>query len=83
MLEDPDAKEVKDVVEKQEALNESVLHTSETREKLREHITTIFNHPRYGRPSKHGDNYLCFFKSRLQVQSVLYVQVYFKILKRD
>ena len=83
MLEDPDAKEVKDFVEKQASLIDSVLHTCETREKLRERITTVFNHPRYGHPSKHGDNYLCFFKSRLQVQSVLNVQVYLKILRID
>ena len=82
-LEDPDAKEVKDFVEKQEALTESVLHTCETRNKLRECITTVFNHPKYGHPSKHGDKYFYLFKSGLQAQSVLYVQVYFKILRRD
>ena len=64
-LEDPDVKEVKDFVEKQASLTESVLHTCETREKLRECITIVFNHPRYGLRSKHGDKYLYFFNSGL------------------
>ena len=65
-LEDPDAKEVKYFVEKQASLTESVLHTCETRDKLRECITTVFNLPTYGCPSKHDDKYFYLFNSGLQ-----------------
>eukprot|EP01018_Ginkgo_biloba_P021350 Gb_19228 [translate_table: standard] len=73
-LENPDAKEVKDFVGKQVKLTESLLQTCETREKLREHITTLFDHPRYECPFKRGDKYFYFFNTGLQAQSVLYVQ---------
>lgn len=75
-LEDPDAEEVKDFVEKQVSLTDSVLSTCETREKLRQQITKLFDHPRYDTPFKRGDKYFYFHNTGLQAQSVLYVQVY-------
>ncbi|KAH9293646.1 hypothetical protein KI387_041148 [Taxus chinensis] len=73
-LEDPDSKEVKDFVEKQVKLTQSYLQNCETREKLREQITTLFDHPRYNCPFKRGNKYFYFFNTGLQAQSVLYVQ---------
>ncbi|XP_057974326.1 uncharacterized protein LOC131162155 [Malania oleifera] len=73
-LEDPDADEVKDFVEKQVSLAESVLGKCETRDKLRETITSLFDHPRYQPPFKQGDKYFYFHNTGLQAQSVLYVQ---------
>ncbi|OVA16005.1 Peptidase S9 [Macleaya cordata] len=73
-LEDPDADEVKDFVEKQANLTESVLQTCETREKLRQQITKLFDHPRYDTPFKRGNKYFYFQNTGLQAQSVLYVQ---------
>lgn len=73
-LEDPDSKEVKDFVEKQVVLTESLLKTCETREKLSERITALYDHPRYDCPFKRGDKYFYFFNTGLQAQSVLYIQ---------
>ena len=74
-LEDPDAEEVKEFVQKQVKLTESVLDKCETRGKLREKITKLFDHPRYDAPFRRGDKYFYFHNTGLQAQSVLYVQV--------
>ena len=74
-LEDPDAEEVKEFVQKQVKLTESVLDKCETRGKLREKITKLFDHPRYDAPFRGGDKYFYFHNTGLQAQSVLYVQV--------
>ncbi|XP_068646484.1 uncharacterized protein [Aristolochia californica] len=73
-LEDPDEEEVKDFVEKQVTLTESVLHTCDTRELLRNEITKLFDHPRYETPFKRGNRYFYFHNTGLQAQNVLYVQ---------
>ncbi|XXG71841.1 hypothetical protein AAC387_Pa07g1073 [Persea americana] len=73
-LEDPDADEVKEFVEKQVNLTQSLLDTCETREKLRSHITTLFDHPRFEIPFKKGGKYFYFHNTGLQAQSVLYMQ---------
>ncbi|KAF5955934.1 hypothetical protein HYC85_008790 [Camellia sinensis] len=75
-LEDPDAEEVKDFVEKQVKLTESVLQKCDTREKLREKITELFDHPRYNAPFRRGDKYFYFHNTGLQAQDVLYMQVF-------
>ncbi|KAJ9186386.1 hypothetical protein P3X46_001963 [Hevea brasiliensis] len=73
-LEDPDAEEVKEFVKEQVKLTESVLTSCEAREKLREKITKLFDHPRYDAPFKRGDKYFYFHNTGLQAQDVLYVQ---------
>lgn len=73
-LEDPDAEEVKDFVEKQVKLTQSYLQNCETREKFKGCITALFDHPRYHVPFKYGDKYFYFFNTGLQDQDVLYVQ---------
>ncbi|KAI4336726.1 hypothetical protein L6164_015217 [Bauhinia variegata] len=73
-LEDPDAKEVKEFVQKQVELTDSVLKTCDTREKLREKITKLFDHPRYDPPFRRADKFFYFHNSGLQPQNVLYVQ---------
>ncbi|KAK6939029.1 Peptidase S9A, N-terminal domain [Dillenia turbinata] len=73
-LEDPDAEEVKDFVEKQVKLTDLVLSKCETREKLREKITKLFDFPRYDAPFKKGDKYFYSHNTGLQAQAVLYVQ---------
>ncbi|KAF5956070.1 hypothetical protein HYC85_008926 [Camellia sinensis] len=75
-LEDPDAEKVKDFVEKQVKLTESVLQKCDTREKLREKITELFDHPRYNAPFRRGDKYFYFHNTGLQAQDVLYMQVF-------
>jgi len=56
-------------------LTESVLNACDTREKLREKITKLFDHPRYDAPFKRGNKYFYFHNTGLQAQNVLYVQV--------
>ncbi|KAK1321485.1 hypothetical protein QJS10_CPA03g02360 [Acorus calamus] len=73
-LEDPDAKQVKEFVEKQASLTESVLKTCETREDLRRSIERLFDNPRFGTPFKKGNKYFYFHNSGLQAHYVLYVQ---------
>ncbi|VVA91979.1 unnamed protein product [Arabis nemorensis] len=73
-LEDPDAEEVKEFVEKQVKLSDSVLKTCESKEKLHEKITKLIDHPRYDTPFKRGNNYFYFHNTGLQAQSVLYIQ---------
>jgi prolyl oligopeptidase len=74
-LEDPDSEEVKEFVDKQAELTESVLANCEERWRLREEITRLFDHPRYDTPFRKGDMYFYFHNTGLQAQSVLYVQV--------
>lgn len=74
-LEDPDAEEAKEFVQKQVALTESVLGKCETRGKLRQKITELFDHPRYTVPFKRGNKYFYFHNTGLQAQNVLYMQV--------
>lgn len=74
-LENPDSDEVKEFVEKQVDLTESLLRKCETREDLRRKITAMFDHARYDTPFKRGDRYFYFHNTGLQAQSVLYMQV--------
>ncbi|KAL0913308.1 hypothetical protein M5K25_016759 [Dendrobium thyrsiflorum] len=73
-LENPDSEETKAFVEAQAALTDSVLAECGERERLREQITKLFDHPRYETPFKRGGKYFYFHNSGLQAQSVLYVQ---------
>ncbi|KAL7207348.1 hypothetical protein ACSBR1_029327 [Camellia fascicularis] len=73
-LEDPDAEEVKDFVENQVKLTESVLEKCDTRERLREKITKLFDHPRYRAPFRRGNKLFYFHNSGLQPQNVLFMQ---------
>ncbi|KAI8004854.1 Prolyl endopeptidase [Camellia lanceoleosa] len=73
-LEDPDAEEVKDFVEKQMKLTESVLEKCDTRERLREKITKRFDHQRYRAPFRRGNKLFYFHNSGLQPQNVLFMQ---------
>ncbi|GMH04651.1 hypothetical protein Nepgr_006491 [Nepenthes gracilis] len=73
-LEDPDSEETREFVRSQVALTESVLQTCETREKLREKLTELFDFPRYDTPFKLAEKYFYFHNTGLQAQHVLYVQ---------
>ncbi|XP_009128156.1 prolyl endopeptidase [Brassica rapa] len=73
-LEDPDAEEVKEFVQNQVRLTDSVLENCETKEKLRHNITSLIDHPRYGSPFRRGDRFFYFHNTGLQAHSVLYMQ---------
>lgn len=69
---------MREFVEKQVKLSDSVLKTCETKEKLNEKITKLIDHPRYDTPFKRGNSYFYFHNTGLQAQSVLYIQVNLK-----
>ncbi|XP_031123629.1 prolyl endopeptidase-like isoform X1 [Ipomoea triloba] len=74
-LENPDSEETKEFVRKQSELTDSVLKSCETRDKLREKLTQLFDFPKYDVPFRAGDNnYFYFHNTGLQPQRVLYVQ---------
>ncbi|KAK7382913.1 hypothetical protein VNO78_28577 [Psophocarpus tetragonolobus] len=73
-LENPEAEEVKEFVQKQVAVTSSVLQRCECRVKLAEKITKLFDNPRYNAPFRRGNKYFYFHNTGLQAQSVLYVQ---------
>ncbi|XP_058725429.1 uncharacterized protein LOC131596705 [Vicia villosa] len=73
-LENPDAEEVKEFVQQQVALTDSVLKTIDVRAKLGDTIKKVYDHPRYSAPFKRDDKYFYFHNTGLQSQSVLYVQ---------
>ncbi|CAA0813371.1 Prolyl oligopeptidase family protein [Striga hermonthica] len=73
-LEDPDSEETKDFVEKQLKLTNSVLKTCETRERLRDKLTKLYDFPKYGAPFRAGDKYFYLHNTGLQPQRVLYIQ---------
>ncbi|KAL0365998.1 UNVERIFIED_CONTAM: Prolyl endopeptidase [Sesamum radiatum] len=72
-LEDPDSAETKEFVEKQMKLTDSVLKTCETREKLREKLTELYDFPKYSAPSRAGGKHFFFHNTGLQPQRA-YVQ---------
>ncbi|ESQ27517.1 hypothetical protein EUTSA_v10018135mg [Eutrema salsugineum] len=74
IVEDPDAEEVKEFVQNQVKLTDSVLDKCETKEKLRQNITALIDHPRYDSPFRRGNKYFYFHNTGLQAQSVLYMQ---------
>lgn len=74
-LEDPDSAETKEFVENQMKLTDSVLKTCETRDKLRDKLTKLYDFPKYNAPFRVGDKYFYFHNTGLQPQTVLYVQV--------
>ncbi|XP_022860248.1 prolyl endopeptidase-like isoform X2 [Olea europaea var. sylvestris] len=73
-LEDPDSEETKEFVEKQVKLTDSVLKSCETRDKLRDKLTELYDFPKYDAPFRAGDKYFYFHNTGLQPQKVLYIQ---------
>ncbi|KAK7321832.1 hypothetical protein VNO77_32814 [Canavalia gladiata] len=73
-LENPDADEVKEFVQKQVALTDSVLKECECKGRLSETITKLFDHPRYNAPFRRANKCFYFHNTGLQPQSVLYMQ---------
>lgn len=81
-MENPEAEETKEFVAKQAALTESVLSRCEEREKLRDELTAVYNHPRFYIPFKRGGKYFYFRNTGLQAHNVLHVQVFNEMSER-
>lgn len=63
-------------MQRQVNLTESVLKKCETREKLRDKLTKLYDYPRYDVPFRRGNMYFYFHNTGLQPQRVLYMQVF-------
>lgn len=72
-LEDPDAVETQAWVAAQNKLTRAYLDAVTAREKFKRRLTELWNYPRYGVPSKHGEWYYYSKNAGLQNQSVLYM----------
>ena len=73
-LEDVDAPETQAWVEAQNRVTFGYLEQIPERTKIRERLTALWNHPRYGAPFKKGGRYFFYKNDGLQNQSVLYKQ---------
>uniref|UniRef100_A0A7I4C0B8 Prolyl endopeptidase n=1 Tax=Physcomitrium patens TaxID=3218 RepID=A0A7I4C0B8_PHYPA len=73
-LEVPKARATQEFIASQVELTKSVLSTCDTKEKLRERITAVYDYPKSSCPYRRGNK--CFYShnSGLQAQSVLYMQ---------
>ncbi|MFC1543339.1 prolyl oligopeptidase family protein [Candidatus Neomarinimicrobiota bacterium] len=71
-LEDPDAAETLAWVEAENRLTRDYLDAIPARAMLVQRLTELWNYPRYGLPSKHGERYYFSKNDGLQDQSVLY-----------
>lgn len=71
-LEDDNAPEVAAWVEAENAVTQDYLSQIPFRGAIRERLTELWNYPKLGAPSKHGDYYYYFYNDGLQNQSALY-----------
>ncbi|CAM6029065.1 unnamed protein product [Sphagnum balticum] len=74
LLENPEAKETQEFVQKNVQLAASVLENCITRDKLKKEITALFDYPKYSCPYKRGNIFFYTCNNGLQAQSVVYIQ---------
>ncbi|MBN1274595.1 MAG: S9 family peptidase [Candidatus Aminicenantes bacterium] len=73
-LEDDNAEEVKQWVEKQNELTFAYLKGIPFLEKIQKRLTEIYNYPRYSSPFRAGEYFFFTKNDGLQNQSVIYIQ---------
>ncbi|XP_055334258.1 prolyl endopeptidase-like isoform X2 [Paramacrobiotus metropolitanus] len=73
-LEDPDAPETKEFVEKQNHVTNGFLRSYPHYDQLKNMVTKLHDYPRYGAPNIEGQRVYYMFNSGLQNQSVMYRQ---------
>ena len=71
-LEDDNAPETAEWVKAQNDVTFDYLAQISYRDKIRERLTQLWNYPKEGTPSRHGDWYYYFYNDGLKNQSVLY-----------
>jgi prolyl oligopeptidase len=74
-MEELDSEEVKEFVDAQAAVANTVLSTCEHSGRLRGQLTALFNHPRFRAPFKRRGSYFYFHNPGLQPHNTLFVQV--------
>ena len=72
-LEDPDSPETVEWVTAENALTEDFLSRSDVRGRIEKRLTSLWDYPKYGVPTRIGERYFYFKNDGLQNQSVLYV----------
>ena len=73
-LEDDNSAETAAWVTAENEITQNYLSQIPFRDKIRNRLTELWNYPKYGVPSKHGDYFFFFENDGLQNQSVLYRQ---------
>ncbi len=73
-LEDPQSEETKAWVEEENEVTSEYLKAISYREQIREHLTELWDYPKYSAPYKKGGRYFFSKNDGLQNQSVLYMQ---------
>ena len=71
-LEDDNSAETAAWVTAENEVTQNYLSQIPFRDKIRNRLTELWNYPKYGVPSKHGDYFFFFENDGLQNQSVLY-----------
>lgn len=71
-LEDDNSEATKAWVEAENEVTYDYLSQIPFRNAIRERLTQLWNYPKEGAPTKHGDYYYYFYNNGLQNQSVLY-----------
>ena len=74
-LEEPDAEDTKNFVEKQNNIFDEYRSTMESRKELLVKLKEVYNYPKYGCPKKHGKFYYYSHNPGLLNQSIIYQQV--------
>lgn len=72
-LENENDEQVHKFAQQQQDLTMSYIKDLPNRDKIKEKLSSLVNYPKYGCPSKHGDNYYMSKNSGLQNQSVIYM----------
>jgi prolyl oligopeptidase len=72
-LEDDTSKETKEWINAENKITFGYLNKIPFRQQLEDHLTKIWNYPKYGVPFKKGDNYFFYKNDGVQNQSVLYI----------
>jgi prolyl oligopeptidase len=80
-MEDPDAEETKLFVDAQNAISEPFVRQCDIRERVAEELTTLWDYPKYGVPSKRGQRYFFYKNSGLQNQRYT-PKIFFALQKR-
>lgn len=73
-LENADSEETRKWVELQNSLTDSFLDSDSDKEKIKTHLTRLWNYPKYSVTRKEGDRYFFSKNDGLQNQPVLYMQ---------
>lgn len=75
-MEELESEEVKEFVDAQAAVANTVLSTCEHRGRLRGQLTELFDHPRFRAPFKRRGSYFYFHNPGLKPHNTLFVQVF-------